>query len=156
MEFQDVIDKVGIYAASFVIGFISGLVPFVNSELYLLVVSPLASKPALAPIAALSALGQMVAKSLLFYAGRGALKIPMGRYEKKIEKVQQKFIEWENKLDLLIFVSAFVGFPPFYAVSVVAGSMKLNFTKFAIVGLVGRTMRFLAIVYFPQLVMRFI
>ena len=80
----------------------------------------------------------------------------MGRHEKKIEKVQRKFLEWEKRTHTLIFVSAFTGFPPFYAATVVAGMLRLSFAWFTIVGTAGRTLRFLAIVYFPQLVMRFV
>lgn len=156
MDFESLIGSTGIYTASLVVGFVSGLVPFVNSELYLVLVSTMATKPALAPVAFLSAVGQMIAKTLLFYAGRGALKIPMGRHQAKIEKVQKKFLEWENRAGLMMLVSAAVGFPPFYAVSVVAGSMRMNVIKFFAVGLIGRTLRFGAIIYFPQLIMRYI
>ena len=144
------------YAASFVVGFVSGLVPFVNSELYLLLVSPMVSRPALVPVALLCALGQMGAKLILFYAGRGVFNIPIGRHQKRIDAVKKKFQEWEGKVDLLILMSAFVGLPPFYAVSVVAGGMKLGAVKFFIAGFIGRAGRFAVIVYFPQLIMRFI
>ena len=155
MDFEAIVGKVGIYAASFVVGFVSGLVPFINSELYLLFVSTIAARSALLPIAALSAAGQMVAKSLLFYAGRGTIKIPIGRYESKADAVRAKFERWEKRSDLLILLSATVGFPPFYVVSVVAGALKLGFPGFLIAGLFGRTVRFALVVYFPQLVMRF-
>ena len=156
MNFEEIISSQGIYLASLVVGFVSGLVPVVNSEVYLLLVSPMATKPQLAPIAFLSAVGQMIAKTLLFYVGRGALKIPIGKHQDKIDKVHEKFAQWENRAGLLMLLSAAVGFPPFYAVSVVAGSMKMHVMKFVIVGLIGRTIRFGAIVYFPQFVMRFI
>ena len=156
MNFEELIGSSGVYAASLIVGFVSGLVPFVNSEVYLLLVSTTVSKPALAPVAVLSAIGQMGAKTVLFYAGRGMLKVPMGRHQNRIESVQAKFLEWEGRAGLMMFVSAAVGFPPFYAVSVVAGSLKLNVIKFEVAGLIGRTIRFGVIVYFPQLVMRFI
>lgn len=155
MDFEELIAKVGVYAASLVVGFVSGLVPFVNSEVFLLLVSPITAKPALLPVAALAALGQMGAKTILFYAGRGVFSFDMGRFEKRIEKVQQKFHEWENRTDLLILVSAFAGFPPFYVVSFVAGALKLNVVRFLVPGLIGRFLRFSVIVYFPQLVKRF-
>jgi membrane protein YqaA with SNARE-associated domain len=156
MNFEELTAKIGIYAASFVVGFVSGLVPFINSELFLLAVSTLAKRPGLMQVALLTALGQMVAKTILFYAGRGVLKINMGKYQRKIEAVQEKFVRWENKTDALIFLSATVGFPPFYVVSFVAGALKLNVIKFFIAGFLGRGIRFAAIVYFPQFVMKYI
>ena len=62
----------------------------------------------------------------------------------------------ENKADVLILLSAAVGFPPFYVVSFVAGALKNHFAKFLVAGLVGRSIRFAAVVYFPQFVMRYI
>ena len=156
MNSGELVAKLGIYGGSFVVGFVSGLVPFVNVELYLVAISPVASREALIPIAVLSAIGQMLAKTILFYAGRGVFKIRLRKIEKKIETVQQKFQEWKGKTDLLIFLSALVGFPPLYATSVVAGAMKLSYPKFLAVGVVGRCIRFAVIVSFPQLVLRYI
>jgi membrane protein YqaA with SNARE-associated domain len=156
MNFEELIAKVGIYAASLVVGFVSGLVPVVNSEVFLVIVSPMVAKHSLLPIALLVAVGQMAAKTILFYAGRGVFSINMGRIEKKIESVQRKFKEWENKVDLLILVSAAVGLPPFYVVSFVAGGLKLHVLRFLSMGLIGRGIRFVLIIYFPQVVLKYI
>ena len=152
MDFDALTAKFGLYLGSVVIGFVSGLVPVVNSEIYLLAVSTLAGKPALLPVAALTSLGQMLGKTLLFYAGRGVIKIPTRKYENKMEAVKRKFEQWQHKTDLFIFLSAFAGFPPFYIVSVVGGAMNINFARFFVAGIIGRTIRFAVIVYFPQLV----
>lgn len=154
MNFEELIGRVGVYPAGFVVGFVSGLVPFVNTEIFLVVVSPFVLRPALAPIALITALGQMVAKSILFYAGKGVFSIKMGRHEKRIKAVQKKFMEREGRADVLIFVSAVLGFPPFYATSFVAGALKLHFVNFLVAGFVGRSIRFGLIIYFPQLLMR--
>jgi membrane protein YqaA with SNARE-associated domain len=156
MDSEELIAKVGIYTASFVVGFVSGLLPFVNSELYLVAVSAIVARHSLLPIALLSALGQMVAKTILFYAGRGVFQINMGKFERKIEAVQKKFQEWENKADVLILISAAGGIPPFYVVSFVAGALKLHYLRFLAVGIVGRSIRFAVIIYFPQLILKYI
>lgn len=156
MNFEELIAKVGIYVASFVVGFVSGLVPFVNSEIYLVAISPVVARHSLLPVALLSALGQLFAKTILFYAGRGVFQIKMGKFESKIESVREKFEEWGNKADVLILFSATVGMPPFYVVSFVAGALKRLFITFFVAGLVGRSIRFVAIVYFPQLLLRYI
>ncbi|MCZ6766009.1 MAG: VTT domain-containing protein [bacterium] len=156
MNFEEIINSQGIYVASFVVGIVSGFVPFINTEVFLVLVSATATRPALFPVAILSAVGQMIAKSVIFYAGRGVIKIKMGKYESKVAAVHEKFARWENKADLLILLSAAVGFPPFYVVSFVAGALKNHFAKFLVAGLVGRSIRFAAVVYFPQLVMRYI
>ncbi len=152
MSFEELTARFGLYLGSFVIGLVSGLIPVVNSEIYLLAVSSVAARPGLLPIAVLTALGQMASKSILFYAGKGVIKIPTRKYEKKMDAVKQKFLEWRGRTDLLILVSAFVGFPPLYVVSVVAGAINLNFPRFFAAGLVGRVVRFAVVVFFPQLV----
>ena len=116
VNFEELINSQGIYVASFLVGIVSGFVPFINTEVYLVLVSTMATKPALWPVAILSAMGQMVAKSVIFYTGRGVLHVRMGKYESKVAAVHVKFARWENKADLLILLSATVGLPPFYVV----------------------------------------
>ena len=156
MDFQALIDSVGLYAASFIVGFVSGILFFVNIELYLVVVSPLVSRPALAPVALYAAAGHMAAKVLFFYTGRGALNMPLGRWKDKIEQVKRKVDDWSDRLDLLVFLSSFLGVPPFYPICILAGGTRLGVVRFTVVGLVGRVIRFLIVIYFPQAVMRFI
>jgi membrane protein YqaA with SNARE-associated domain len=156
MHVQDLLARVGIYAGSFIVGFVSGLVPFVNAEVFLVAVSPITPRHALLPVAVLCGAGQMCAKTIIFYAGRGVFKINMGKLEGKIEAVQAKFQLWQNKAGALIFLSAVVGMPPFYVVSFVAGALKLSYVKFLATGFPGRCIRFGVIIYFPQLILRFI
>ena len=48
-------------------------------------------------------------------------------------------------------VSAFVGLPPFAVVSVLAGTVRMRWWLFAVIGLAGRFGRFLAILLAPGL-----
>ena len=45
---------------------------------------------------------------------------------------------------LLTFVSAAIGFPPFFAMAMVAGTLRMNVLVFFIAGLLGRTLFFWA------------
>ncbi len=156
MNFEEVIASVGVYAGSFVVGFVSGLVPIINAELFLIAVSPIAARHSLLPIALLAALGQMAAKTIIFYAGRGVIRINTAKIEGRIEAVQKKFKEWENKVDVLILLSAIIGLPPLYLVAFVAGALKLHFLRFLAAGITGRSIRFAVIVYSPQLVLKYL
>jgi membrane protein YqaA with SNARE-associated domain len=98
----------------------------------------------------------MTAKTIIFYAGRGVVRINTAKLEGRIEKVQKKFQEWENKVDALIFVSAVIGLPPLYIVSFVAGAAKLHYVRFLIAGFAGRSVRFAVLVYSPQLVLKYL
>jgi membrane protein YqaA with SNARE-associated domain len=51
----------------------------------------------------------------------------------------------------LVLVSSLVGLPPFFLVTFVAGAMKMNFVTFLTAGMMGRLVRFGALVMVPQL-----
>ena len=75
----------------------------------------------------------------------------MGKYEAKLAEAEKKFEKWQGKSDLFVFLSASVGMPPFYIVSILAGVVKLNFFRFFSAGLVGRFIRFGILALFPHL-----
>ena len=153
MDLEKVIDTVGLYVGTVLIGFVSGLIPLINMEVFLLIISPTVSKSTWVPVSILSAVSQMLAKSLVFFAGRGIINLSVNKHRKKIKAVHRKFLAWKKRTDILIFVSAFIGIPPLYIVSFVAGTVKLNFASFFIIGLIGRILRFGLILYFPRVVL---
>ncbi len=155
MNFEELISQFGLYLATFIVCLVSGIVPFVNAEAYLILVSALSDKSDALPIILIATSGQMIAKSIMYLAGAGFLKLPTGKYEQKINKVKEKFTKWENKTAALIFVSGSLGFPPFYIVSILCGVLKINFMKFFLFGFLGRLLRFTITVLFPQLIKGF-
>ncbi|MCH7761105.1 VTT domain-containing protein [candidate division TA06 bacterium] len=156
MNYEDLITKFGVYLSTFLVCLVSGFVPVVNAEVYLVLISAFVPISLVPPLIFLSTLGQMTAKSILFYAGRGVLNLPLRRYEKKIDRVREKFEKWKPRTDLFILLSASTGFPPFYIVSVLAGVMKMSFVRFFIFGFTGRFLRFSVTLLLPQLVKGFI
>lgn len=138
-------------AATFVVSFVSGFVPFVNTEAYLISVAALSSSPAL-PLVVAATLGQMTAKLLLYLAGRGLLRLPRARRYETFDKLRHQLERRRGRTGTLIFVSALLGLPPFYAVSVLAGMAQVPLLDFLVPGLLGRLLRFGAFFLFPQLV----
>jgi membrane protein YqaA with SNARE-associated domain len=137
---------VGIYAATLIVGVVSGLVPVVNGELYLISAVIITYDPTTGIVlAVLLAIGQMIAKVVLYQAARRAGDAGHGRFHAKIERARAKVAQWRDKPLALTFVSSIVGLPPFYLVTLVAGIVKVRFVTFLWLGLVGRTIRFLAI-----------
>ncbi len=155
MNFEELIGQHGIYFATFIASFVSGFLPLVSVEAYLAVVSAISPRSVVLPVIILSTVGQMTAKSIMYLSGLGFLKLPIGRYEKRIEEVREKFEKWAGRSEFLIFVSALTGLPPFYVVTIVAGMLKLNFPRFFIVSFTGRLLRFAVVVYFPQVIKAF-
>jgi len=136
----------GIYAATLIVGVVSGLVPVVNGELYLISALLITVNPITGiTLAVLLAIGQMIAKVILYQAARRASNAGHGRFHAKIEKARAKVAAWRGRPLTLTFVSSIVGLPPFYLVTLVAGIVEVRFFTFVWLGLVGRTIRFLAI-----------
>lgn len=136
------------FAASFAIAIVSGLVPIVNAELYLIgVVLAVGGIPEALVLAVIVALGQMVAKVIMYQAAMRATNLGKRspRFEPKIAKARAYVEKWRSKPLSISFVSATIGLPPFYLVALVAGMLEVPFRAFFIVGLVGRTLRFATI-----------
>lgn len=70
---MDLTSVLGLFGGSFAVGAVSGLVPLLNTEAYLLGVAALAPRETLLPVVLLTTAGQMASKSLLYVAGSGAL-----------------------------------------------------------------------------------
>jgi membrane protein YqaA with SNARE-associated domain len=51
-----------------------------------------------------------------------------------------------------VLTSAATGLPPFYMVSVASGLIGVSFVQFALLGTIGRFVRFSLVVMFPQAV----
>ena len=142
----------GIYLGTFLFSLVSGVVPFLNVEVYLVSVSALSPQAGMLPVAVAASLGQMAAKSLLYLAGRGLLKLPFQRTNERIRRVTARLAGAERGAMTLVLVSAVIGIPPFYAVSVAAGALNLRFGPFLAAGFGGRFLRFAAVFILPRLV----
>jgi membrane protein YqaA with SNARE-associated domain len=137
----------GIYSATLVIAVISGLVPVVNGELYLIGAILLVDDPRAALLlGALVAVGQMIAKVGLYYAARGASQLGRRtRLGDKLVEAQLLVERWRGKPLTLLGVSALTGLPPFYLVSLLAGVVGIRLGTFVAIGLAGRLVRFVAL-----------
>jgi membrane protein YqaA with SNARE-associated domain len=133
----------GTYLGTFVLCFVSGLVPFVNAEIWLVAVTLAVATPVKLPvIVLLAAAGQVTAKVLLYHAAMGALKMPTGRFKEKVEKARHKVASWKKRPHLVLWTSATVGLPPFYVVSLLAGALEYRLRALLAIGMTGRTLRF--------------
>jgi membrane protein YqaA with SNARE-associated domain len=154
-EFEHLAREIGPHAATLIVGFLSGFIPIVNAELFLIAMAALMPTTQAALLIGLTcASGQMVAKVLIFFAASGAMNLPVLNKipREKIDSLSARMKGMGNKTNAFLFISASLGLPPFLVVSVVAGLLKLNPYSFAIIGWVGRALRFGTIALFPQLV----
>lgn len=142
----------GLFASTFVWCFVSGFIPLVNSELYLAGLSTLSTPDAAVPLILGSTCGQMAAKALVYLGGRGVLKLPLKKYEGKLEETRLGMEKYPAGEEAVIFASALIGLPPLYLTSAVAGILKVRFARFFVAGFLGRLGRFAAIVLFSRMV----
>ena len=141
---------VALYAETFGFAFVSGVIPFVlNIELYLLAVAAFTDAPA-AAIVGLATAGQTAAKLVLYLVGRGALNI---RWVKKgaASKAAGAFAKRPGAGLGIVALSSVVGIPPLYAVSLVAGTLRLPPAAFTVIIVAGRLGRFTAVYLAPGL-----
>ncbi len=139
-----------LYAATFGFAFVSGVIPFVlNIELYLLAVAAFTDAPA-AAIVGLATAGQTAAKLVLYLVGRGALNV---RWVKKsaASKAAGAFAKHPGRGLGVVALSSVVGIPPLYAVSLVAGTLRLPPAAFTLIIVAGRLVRFSAVYLAPGL-----
>lgn len=127
----------------------SALVPLINIEVYLVGLAAVSSLDGVWLLASVGGAGQMLGKLVWYHLGANALR--WGWVRRKVEKpkAKAKLELWRQRTQerpvfggLLLFVSAFSGFPPFAIVSVLAGQLRMNLVLFVVVGFVGRTLRF--------------
>jgi membrane protein YqaA with SNARE-associated domain len=152
---EQLLGSLGLYGGTLVVCFVSGLVPLVNTELFLVALASVAvtSKAQLAAVVLLAAIGQMTAKVALYYAGLGVLELPKNpKTRERIERARVRVERWRKKRYAVFALSASVGLPPFTIVAVLAGALKIGFRAFCLIGLAGRTVRFAVIVAIPWLV----
>ncbi len=132
----------------------SAVIPLLHAEAYLITVSAL-TPPALSWALVLAGTaGQMAGKVIMYGAGRGALRLPGERLQRRLAAAAARY-EGRRKLgNALIFLSASTGLPPFFVISVVAGMLRVPLVTFIFFGTVGRFLRFAVAVFLPHLIMR--
>lgn len=150
MDVEALVGGLGLPLATFVYCVVSGLVPVVNAELFLVGVASVAPRSSLPLVALAAAAGQMVAKSAMYLGGRGVVRLPKGKRKADLEAIRARVERWKSK-DLLVFVSAGVGLPPFFAIAILAGTLRFPYARFLAAGLAGRLVRFGLIVAIPSL-----
>ena len=152
MDFSNLssLSTAALWAATFAFALVSGIIPFVlNIELYLLAVATLTDSSAVA-IVGLATAGQTIAKVILYLVGKGALKIKWVR-RSAASKAADAFAKRPGSGLGIVAISAVVGFPPLYGVSLVAGTLRLPVAAFTVIIVIGRLIRFGGIYLVPEL-----
>ncbi len=137
---------------------LSALVPVANAEVYLVGVAVTTDAPNVL-LALAAASGQVLGKMAFYLLGRGVLDVSRlrrharttGRWTERMTRVREWCARHPWGPSALTVVSAVTGLPPFAVVSVLAGTLRMQWWLFAVCGLAGRFVRFLAVVEAPGL-----
>jgi len=139
-----------LYAASFLLVVASGLIPFViNIELYLIAVAALAHASPV-PMIGLVTMGQMTAALILHFSGRGVHNLEFFR-RVRLDRAEAAFKKHPRHSLGVVGLSSLTGLPPFYAVSLLSGALRLPSLRFMVIGTIGRVVRFSAVYLAPGL-----
>ena len=136
---------------------LSGLVPLINIELYLVGAVVAVDDGAHVAMAVTAGVGQTLGKLPYYYVGRGSLEIPwFKRRARTPGKWAARAEAWRARAEDspvwgmgLLAVSSLVSVPPFMVVSVLAGVVRMGPVAFCTVTLLTRTARFLVVVFAP-------
>ena len=142
---------------AFLVALLSGLVPVLNIELYLVGAVVAMDGGALVAMAVAAGLGQTLGKLPYYYVGRGTISAPWlrrraatpGRWAARAERWREKAQERPVWGLGLVALSSFASIPPFVVISVLAGVVRIDVWRFAAITFVTRTARFLIVVYAP-------
>ncbi len=136
---------------TFGFGAVSAVIPLFNMEAYISVVYANSTANSALLLAFIGSFGQNVGKLVWYYICRGAIDLPWLKRRMDTPRRQASFKKWQAFIQgrplvsgLLTFVSAAIGFPPFFAMAMVAGTLKMNVVVFFVAGLAGRTLFFWA------------
>jgi membrane protein YqaA with SNARE-associated domain len=143
---------VSLLIGTFVFSVASALIPVLNLEVYLGAVAARAPHVSQWELAVLAGSGQMVGKLIWYYAGVNTMKLPWMRRKMGTEKWRASYETWHGRIvgrpvyaGVICVVAGFGGFPPFAVIAVLAGSLGMNVWVFLTTGLLGRILRFWAV-----------
>ncbi len=138
--------------ALFLVSIASALIPLINIEAYLGVRAAVASVDHLWWLGLVAAAGQMLGKIVWYYLGANSLSWGWVRRRLENPRNAARLALWTRRTaerpalaGVLLFVSALTGFPPLAIVAVLAGQLRMNLPLFLLLVLLGRWLRFVAV-----------
>ena len=126
------------------------IIPFLNTEVYLLGVSALAPSGFIVPLVVAATLGQMVGKVVMFYGGKGVGRVRSERVQRGVAKLRERLGGRPWLAKAVLFSSATVGLPPLYLMAVACGTLGMGVVSFFLIGTVGRLIHFTVVALLPQ------
>lgn len=145
MTADGLLASLGLYAGTFAVAAISAVIPLVAIDVFLVAVALIAPAAALPLVVVLAAAGQLAGKLPIYWACRGVAALP-GKHRARLDRVRAWLARWDRAPRAVLLASAVLGLPPFSIISTAAGVLGVDAKTFSALVLVGRGLRFAAIV----------
>jgi len=138
----------GLYGGTLALAFLAGMFPLLSVEALLFAVALSGVAPEeLAALVGIAAVGHQIAKTVTYYAGTGALALPGGRAQARIDAARRWIDRWNRRPRWILFASATIGLPPLYVLGLVARPlMGMALSTFTAISMSGRIARYVALV----------
>lgn len=140
-----------LFAATIALFGVFALLPVMATEPLLLGLSAMVPAPMVIPVTLLATATHMAAKTIVYLGSRRAGGAVPHRRQTLVAKACARLAGRRSLQVGTVFLSAITGLPPFYAVTMAWGVMRLPLLDFLVAGFVGRAIRFSALVAAPQL-----
>jgi membrane protein YqaA with SNARE-associated domain len=141
--------------AYFGLSIVSAVIPWVNAELVMISAIPLAASPtALAALVLVVSAGQMTGKAAMYWLSRKSARPRSPLAQRAVDRWRARLQQRPRSALAVVFLSALVGFPPFFVVSLAAGALGVEFRRFFAAGAVGRLVHFTVVACIPELLRR--
>ena len=139
------------------LAFVSAVLPWVNAEVLILSLPAVAdSRAELVVLVLISTAGQMAGKCVIYWVARHGGVFPSAWIARWMERWRGRAVARPASSIMLVAASSLVGIPPFFAMSVVAGALKMNFGSFFVAGACGRLVRFFALAFLSGAALRLV
>jgi membrane protein YqaA with SNARE-associated domain len=138
--------------STFAFAFGSALVPVLNVEVYLAAVGTQTEVGQALVLAIVASAGQTLGKIVWYTAARWS--VDSAWVQKKLDqpKIRPVYDRWTERVEgkpwyaaTILFAASSIGIPPLLIMAVVAGSLHMRFSVFALSCFVGRALRFYTI-----------
>jgi membrane protein YqaA with SNARE-associated domain len=144
-----------IAVAYFPLAVVSALLPWVNAELVMLSAIPFVDTPGgILTLVLVMTIGQMAGKVVMFVVGRRTRAVRSGRGVALLGRWKARLQRNPHSAAGVVLLSALVGFPPFYLVSIAAGALEVALMRFLVAGAIGRLIHFGALAFAPHFLWR--
>jgi membrane protein YqaA with SNARE-associated domain len=141
----------GIIAATVGYCVASAMIPLLNTELYLVGVAAVTADSLRVPLVIAATLGTLVGKGTMYVAADRLMTRASPTAQGRVERVMAWLRGHRAATWPVVALSAVTGLPPFYAVTVACGLLRIGLLPFIVVSGVGRAIRFGALIFAPSL-----